>query len=208
MLRLSLIILLWLSACSQNYSEKGVDAALREKGFTRIPSPDSRISQDPQQVGRSPVVSWGGLMASVPEEWNAQPPSSSMRLAEYRLPADDLGDAELAVFAGIGGSLDENIKRWYGQFTQPDGSATSEVSRRWEVDAAIGIKATLVDITGTFNGGMGPQVGQTTRDHRMLTAVVEAGGIVYHMKLTGTRTSVGRWASVFEDLVAGLTLSE
>jgi hypothetical protein len=36
--------------------------------------------------------------------------------------------AELAIFffPGEGGTVDANLKRWYGQFKQPDGSATED----------------------------------------------------------------------------------
>ncbi len=132
-----------------------------------------------------------------------------MRIAEYVLPAPEgssAGAAELAVFAGIGGSAEDNVNRWYGQFEQPDGTPTAEMSRRWDVSGRSGITATVVDISGTFKGGMGPMAGKTMPDFRMLAAIVQAGSTVYHLKLTGSRTSVGLWASDFERLVTSLDL--
>jgi hypothetical protein len=48
--------------------------------------------------------------------------------------------------------VDENLDRWYGQFTQRDGRPSR--------DAAVlttrtvnGLKVTAVDLTGTYNAG-------------------------------------------------------
>lgn len=195
-----------LLACSQNYSEKPVDEALQEKGFTPLPT-STGVGGDP------PVTSgerWGNLLVRVPEGWRDRTPSSSMRIAEYVLPAPEgsaAGDAELAVFAGIGGSTEENVNRWYGQFEQPDGTPTAEVARRWEVSGGSGISATIVDISGTFKGGMGPSAGRIIPGFRMLAAVVQAGSTVYHLKLTGSRAALDLWAGAFEQLVSNLELA-
>ena len=193
-----------LLACSQNYSEKPVIEALREKGLSPLPA----------ATGSPAVASgerWGNLLVKVPEGWRPRPPSSSMRIAEYVLPAPEgssAGDAELAVFAGIGGSTEDNVNRWYGQFEQPDGTSTAKVSHRWEVSGGSKITATMVDISGTFMGGMGPMAGKTIPEFRMLAAIVQAGSTVYHLKLTGSQSSVGLWVSDFERLVTSLDLGE
>ena len=178
-----------------------------EKGFSPLP-PGNDVS--PPAVTSS-GERWGNLLVKVPEGWRSRSPSSSMRIAEYVVPAPDgtaVGDSELAVFAGIGGTTDDNVNRWYGQFEQPDGTPTAEVARRWEVTGAKGITATLVDIRGTFKGGMGPLAGKIIPDFRMLAAIVQAGNTVYHLKLTGSRASLGFWARDFERLVTSLESGE
>ena len=197
------LLVLPLFACSQNYSEKPVDEALAEKGFKPLP-PGTPASGGPTVASGE---RWGNLLARVPEGWRPRPPSSSMRIAEYVLPAPDgsaAGPAELAVFAGIGGSTDDNVNRWYGQFEQPDGTPTGEVARRWEVSGGKGITATIVDIGGTLKGGMGPMAGKIIPEYRMLAAIVNAGNTVYHLKLTGSHASVGLWTRDFERLVTSL----
>ena len=174
-----------------------------EKGFTPLPKGTAASAPPPVGSGER----WGNLLAKIPEGWKSRPPSSSMRIAEYVLPAPDgtaAGDAELAVFAGIGGSTDDNVNRWYGQFEQPDGTPTAKVARRWEVSGGKGITATVVDISGTLKGGMGPMAGKIIPGFRMLAAIVQAGNTVYHLKLTGSRASVGFWARDFERLVTSL----
>ena len=198
-------ILVPLFSCSQNYSEKPVDEALREKGFTPLPTGTAVSGRPAVGTGER----WGNLLVRIPEGWRSRPPSSSMRIAEYVLPApdgSDAGDAELAVFSGIGGSTDDNVDRWYGQFEQPDGTPTAEVARRWEVSGGKGITATVVDISGTLKGGMGPMAGKVIPEFRMLAAIVRAGNTVYHLKLTGSRVSVGLWTGDFERLVTSLEM--
>ncbi|MEE2628380.1 MAG: hypothetical protein VX670_07825, partial [Candidatus Latescibacterota bacterium] len=83
--------------CGQNFSEKSVEESLRDKGLRPLPA----VLEQPQSV-QEPVLegarsSLGGINVIVPEGWSVETPSSSMRLAEYRLPSA-AGDGTLAVF--------------------------------------------------------------------------------------------------------------
>ena len=77
-----------------------------------------------------------------------------MRLTQFRLPASERGidDAELAVFSSIGGSVQDNLSRWFDQFSQPDGSDSQEKARVQEFSVNE-MSTTIVDLTGTFTGG-------------------------------------------------------
>ena len=115
-------LLLLVVACSQNYSEKKVEDALRDKGFVPVPRGSSHVEREKTEFDGK---LWGELVPEIPDGWIARTPLSSMRLAEYILPSDTGAEKPiLAVFSGIGGTVDENINRWYGQFEQPDGSPT------------------------------------------------------------------------------------
>ena len=52
----------------------------------------------------------GNLLANVPDSW-----MGSMRFMEFRLGLVT-DDATLAIFKNIGGSIDDNLERWSGQF--------------------------------------------------------------------------------------------
>ena len=84
------------------------------------PMPDMGMRDKP-----TPLVKY-----DVPQDWVQEQPSSVMRVDQYRLPhkeGDDASDGELAVFgSGIGGTADENISRWRGQFTTADGKPGAE----------------------------------------------------------------------------------
>ena len=88
------------------------------------------VERDDQQGQPQPVSGTSGeVMYIIPEEWERTPVSSQMRKDQMILPGIEGGPAgELAVFffPGTGGSVQANLDRWYGQFTQPDGSSTKE----------------------------------------------------------------------------------
>ena len=69
------------------------------------------------------------LKFTVPAGWVEEERTSSMRVAQYRLPkaAGDTEDASLVLYyfgQGQGGSTAANIERWVGQMKQADGSAS------------------------------------------------------------------------------------
>src|ERR1044072_9395945 len=68
------------------------------------------------------------LKFRVPAGWVEEERTTSMRVAQYRLPKapGDPEDASLVLYyfgQGQGGSVTANIARWIGQMKQPDGSA-------------------------------------------------------------------------------------
>ena len=141
------------------------------------------------------VGSAGDLVFDLPSSWVSESPSSSMRLAQYRLPRAE-GDAEdgqlvIFYFGGQGGATQANVDRWIGQFTAADGSSLSEEARISE-QQSNGLKLTQVDVSGTYHESRGPMMGQTTPrpDYRMLAVVVEGPGGPWFLKLTGPRATV------------------
>ena len=148
--------------------------------------------------------SLGGLSAVLPAGWKPIAPSSSMRTAEYQLAGASGGDASLVVFyfgADQGGSVEANIDRWYGQFTQPDGKATQAHSRRWEKPVGS-LKATLVDITGTYTGGgMGGGANAPQTGYRMLGAILVSPRGPFFFKLVGPAAAVDHWNKSFEQYI-------
>ncbi|MEW6755778.1 MAG: hypothetical protein AB1505_33085 [Candidatus Latescibacterota bacterium] len=211
---------LWLAGCSQNASDKSAEEALREKGLTPQSASRPATGLPPGHpptggpAGRSAAAPGGGalpgLTATVPEGWRSQAPTSSMRVAEYVLPGTASGapDATLAVFyfgSAQGGSVEANIERWYGQFTQPGGGSTREKSRRWE-ETVQGMPVTLVDISGTFDGGgmgMGAPAGPQ-ENYRMLGAIVAGPQGSVFCKLTGPAATVARWEESFAQYVRSM----
>ncbi len=63
----------------------------------------------------------GEIVWTTPKEWTEETPTSSMRKAQYRLPAapGDKEDGECVVYyfgAGQGGDVKSNLDRWASQF--------------------------------------------------------------------------------------------
>ncbi len=148
----------------------------------------------------------GGLLAVVDPNWIQETPSSSIRLAQFRLPSQDqkVEDAELAVFSGIGGTVDENLNRWFGQFKQPDGT-DSESKARVKTFNVGGMNTTIADLTGTFTGGGMPMSRPVEKpEFRLLAAIVEGTREPYYFKLVGPRITVEYWAETFGRFIGTL----
>ncbi len=173
------------------------------------PSPSSA----PQPAQAQPVsamassrVRIGELTARVNEGWIREAPSSSMRLTQFRLPSIEgvVDDAELAVFSSIGGSIQDNLSRWFGQFSQPDGSDSQEKARVQEF-SVDGMSATIADLTGTFTGGGMPMSQPVEKkNYRLLAAIVVGVSDVYYFKLVGPEKTVERWATSFGEFIGNL----
>jgi hypothetical protein len=147
----------------------------------------------------------GGLTWTAPAPFTKRTPKSSMRAAEYGIEGDTA--SELGVFyfgADQGGSIDANMERWIGQFTQPDGSKTKAKRDERTVN---GIDVSLVEATGTFSGGMGMPGGPApqAQENSMLLAAIAKGpnGPVF-FKLTGPKAAVEHAREGFEKLVGSL----
>ena len=164
------------------------------------------ISAQSASVIASSRIRIGELTATVDEGWIQEAPSSSMRLTQFRLPASERGidDAELAVFSSIGGSVQDNLSRWFDQFSQPDGSDSQEKARVQEFSVNE-MPTTIADLTGTFTGG-GMPMSQTVekKDYRLLAAIVVGASDVYFFKLVGPEKTVERWATSFGEFIGDL----
>jgi hypothetical protein len=119
-----------------------------------------------------------------------------MRKSQFRLPGpkSPSGDVEVAVFAGIGGSVEQNVTRWINQFTTPESP---------QVDKQVinNFQVTLVDVTGTFSAGMMSAGAEPKPGYRMLAAVIETGGAPWFVKLVGPEENVEKWESSFRQFV-------
>jgi hypothetical protein len=162
--------------------------------------PEAPSGQPIDFSGGQPQLSGGDLVFDVPEGWIEEAPASAMRRAQYRLPGEGGADAELAIFAGIGGSVEQNVNRWIDQFSTADGKSVRDsatVTHR-QLD---GMETTLVDVLGTFKASsMGPMggSGEDKPDYRMLGAVIEAPSGPWFLKLTGPQETVTKWEASFE----------
>jgi hypothetical protein len=131
----------------------------------------------------------------VPAGWVEETPSSSMRVAQFRLPGES-GDAELVVyaFAGGGGTVEANLERWMGQFEQADGgpsAAVAEASREVLGDVTIH----RLELGGTYVAETAPGSGArlSEPDWRLIGAVIEAPGGQRFVKCVGPAATVARW---------------
>ena len=147
----------------------------------------------------------GGIQWIAPTHWKAQP-ERQMRAATYTVPAapGDAEAAECAVFyfgPGQGGGVDENIKRWIGQFQ--GGPAASQPSQT----TVAGMKVTTIEHSGTYMAGGGPMMkaGTPKPGYRLIGAIVEAPEGAVFFKLTGPAKTVQAAKPAFDKMLQSIT---
>jgi hypothetical protein len=147
----------------------------------------------------------GELKFKAPEGWTAEKASSSMRVAQYRLPKaeGDKEDASLVLYyfgANQGGTAQANIDRWIGQMQQPDGTDSKSKARTDNL-TVNGLKVTSVDVTGTYTAEMAPGSGTFHNDdnYRLRAAVIETPKGNYFVKLAGPAKTIARWDQSYSD---------
>jgi hypothetical protein len=145
-----------------------------------------------------------GIAFTIPDGWKSVKPASAFRAAQFELPGAG-GIAELAVFyfgPGQGGTVEDNVKRWAGQFSSDDPS-TATVPIDVAQVSSNDLQLALVRASGTYNpGSMGPAMGAAAApkpNHGLLGLVVVGGpeGPVF-IKATGPKPTVDEQAKNFE----------
>ncbi len=155
----------------------------------------------------------GKFQLTMPEGWQRKQPKVNIIEHEFEVPAAE-GDQRpgRVTVMGAGGSIEDNLKRWYGQFRQPDGADTADAAKV-EQKTVAGQAVTLVDVSGTYlDKPGGPFAGGKTieRDgYRMLAAIVETtqkgektGN--YFIKLIGPRQTIADNQKAFDAMIDSL----
>ena len=139
------------------------------------------------------------LKFTVPAGWVEEERTSSMRVAQYRLPkaTTDAEDASLVLYyfgQNQGGSAAANVERWVGQMKQGEGGSPKQESL--EVN---GLKVTTVDVAGTYVAETAPGSGtfHNKPGYRLRAAVVETPNGSYYVKLVGPEKTVTQWNESF-----------
>ena len=158
------------------------------------------------------TIADGAFTLEAPAGWERVQPKVQFVETEFSIPPVK-GDAPgRMTVMGAGGSIQHNIDRWIGQFSQPDGSATKDKASTKRIKVA-GCDVTLVHIAGTFNDMPGgPMAGGkpvARPGWRMLAAIIETPdrGGNYFLKFTGPADTVAGQADGFRKMVEGLVAS-
>ena len=151
------------------------------------PKTQQKADEKPEETTEVKVKD---LMLSIPKSWKQQEPKSSLRLAQFQIPAvnGDSDPAELAVFSFGGVDIQANVSRWISQFQQEGRKVkitTGEVKQG---------KYLLVNLSGTYKKPVGPPIDRKTEDapgYRVLAVIMvvpEKG--VYYLKTVGPDKTV------------------
>jgi hypothetical protein len=149
------------------------------------------------------------LRFAVPAAWTRVPAPSDFRAAQWKIPhtAEDKDDGSLVLYffgEGKGGGVQENLDRWYGQFTQPDGRPSKDAAVI-TMKTVNGLRVTAVDLSGSYEGmAMGGGKDAPKAGYRMLAAVIEGEGGPWFWKTIGPEATMAAAKSGFDAMLASL----
>ena len=149
-------------------------------------------------VAPAEPVKVGAFTFSVPKSWKTVTPSSTMRKAQLEI-AQGSDKAEVTFFqfgAGQGGSVADNVTRWFAQFPGSDDK------RKTETVQAGSVKITYVATEGTFSSGMpgGPTTPMTS--YALCGAILENPEGNVFIKMTGPEALVKSSTEAFKKMVS------
>lgn len=140
------------------------------------------------------VVEAGDLKLNVPAGWTQQKPSNNLRLAQFQIAAveGDKEPAELVISPPIGGSREQNITRWIGQFEAAGRELAMTEGKCPQGDYV------LVKLSGTYKKPIGPPIAGKSAPapgyamHGVMLTVNKDGKPAgnYFLKLTGPAKTV------------------
>ncbi len=140
---------------------------------------------------RPPAEPGKPLEWDVPSAWKAVTPSTAMRKAQYEIPSGEGDEApgEVTVFhfAGTGGTVDANIERWVGQFSDAEGKPVPLEQAKLDKFKVGNCTVHFVETTGylTVGQSMGGTGERTSSEYRLLGGIVESPGGNWFFKATG-----------------------
>lgn len=205
---------LWLGGCSggsqpgagrgepeRRFESSSAAGVAEEESSSAVadaePSAPPAGDNAPPQAGDSDrVVELDALKLTAPEGWTRKPARTAFVEAEFALPKaeGDEADGRLTVSLA-GGSVQANIERWKGQFT--DLKDMDEEKLR-----ANSLEVTLVDLAGEFNDQRGPFAPATKHaDYRMIAAIIPVGEQLHFVKATGPQKTMESHAAAIKAFV-------
>ena len=152
------------------------------------------------------AIKFLGLKSSLPAAWIQEQPSSSMRLAQYRI-ANTTSDqqAELVIFyfgQGQGGSAQANIARWQSQFLSTNGKRVEPDIEQLTVN---GLATTLVELRGHYARGVGVgPVGEALADQILMAAIVATSRGSVFIQLYGPASVVSQQRDAYLQFVRSI----
>jgi hypothetical protein len=167
---------------------------------------ETRAEDKKEEKGKEIEVD--GMKAAIPGSWQQEKPENRLRYLQFKLPKvkDDKEDAVLIV-TKIGGSAEENIKRWKAQLIPPEGKSLDDAVKVTEIKIG-GVKAPYLDGSGTYKDNpqpFNPQSKTINRpNYRLLAIHYEGKDDPYQFKLYGPADTVANYKQGLEDWLKGL----
>lgn len=156
----------------------------------------------------------GKITLSAPKTWTKKMPAIRFIEYEFAIPKaeGDENDGRVTMM-GAGGSIQQNIDRWVGQFQTDEGAALPKDKVKVEKTKIGGLEVHVVDLSGTYKDTAGGPFagGKTTlRDnYRMLGAIIVGGDQGnYFIKAYGPKKTMDANAKAFHEMVESVKLAK
>jgi hypothetical protein len=158
------------------------------------------FAQDPKPSGKP--LELGKYKITTPAGWQQQQPKSTIVMYEFSSPAveDDKANGRMTVMAA-GGSVEQNVDRWYGQFKQPDGSDSKDKAKL-EKRMIAGRDVHFFDLSGTYREPFGATGDQP--NYRMLAAIIVTPEANFYVKYYGPRKTITANEKPFKEMIESL----
>ena len=169
----------------------------------------SAVTAEDKEESQVMELAEGKLTIRVDDSWKRVKPRVRIIDHEFSIPAAE-GDERPGrmTVMGAGGSIEANIARWVGQFSQPDGKSTQDRTKV-EKKTIAGQEVHFVDISGTFDDKRGPFAPGVKRPkYRMLSAIIltKKNGN-YFVKCYGPEKTMAKHEKAFQQMIAGMKLN-
>jgi hypothetical protein len=144
----------------------------------------------------------GGIRWTAPASWQVGAPQP-MRAANYTIPAApgaEAGGCGVFYFGkGQGGTVDDNLVRWAGQFEGASAPKKSEIT-------VAGMKVHTIAVSGTYLAPSGPAMqSQGKKPGWMLSgAIVEAPDGLVFFKSVGPQTTIQKSQADFDAMIKSI----
>lgn len=160
--------------------------------------PPGHPAVDPNSTPLPVAAPETSLTWKVPARWQTVPNTSTMRIATYRIPRAPGDDAEADVsVTQAGGTVQANVDRWMGQFGPEAKGSAKQTTKK-----IAGLDVTIVEVEGTYNGGMGGD--KAASKAALLGAIVATEGMPHFFKITGPAKTVLAARAELDALLASL----
>lgn len=210
------VLILFVAACAG--SQSGEQAASSAATSDAAPAQQGQMPSDhPPLDGEGknlPFVhqgsdTGGGQLAwDAPAAWKSEPPSNSMRKAQYVVPATgtDTQDGECVVFyfgPGQGGEPRANAERWATQFKDASGNPPQPTITE---STQNGHSVMRVTVEGTYvpSAMMGGTPPPPLSGAKLLGAIVEGPDANWFFKCTGPAGTMNSNEKAFDAMIASV----
>jgi hypothetical protein len=161
------------------------------------------------QAERTISLGEGKIVLRAPEKWVRKEPRTRIVEHEFAVEGKKGQEAGRVTVMGAGGSIEDNIDRWLGQFVQPDGKKSKDKAKI-DKKTIAGVPVHVVDIAGTYKDMPGgPFARGKTIDranYRMLGAIIAGGPSVgnHFIKFYGPEEIIKEHEKAFQKMIESL----